>query len=63
MDLIDILIPGTVGLLLLLRPTAMFKPSGDAAADAKKTKFFRAIGGVLLGVAALYFVIRLLSRS
>lgn len=63
MDRIDILIPAALGLLLVLRPQAMFKPSDSAEQDAAKVKRFRTIGGVLLGVALLYTVIRLLSRS
>ena len=63
MDRIDILIPAGIGLLLLLRPQSFFKPSDSAEADAVKAKRFRTIGGVLLGVALLYTIIRLLSGS
>lgn len=61
MDLIDILIPAAIGLLLVLRPQAFLKPSASAEADAVKTRRFRVIGAVLLGVALLYAAIRLLS--
>jgi hypothetical protein len=63
MDRVDILIPGAIGLLLLLRPQAFFRPSGSTEENAVKTRRFRTIGGVLLGVALLYTVIRLLSGS
>ena len=61
MAYIDILIPVAIGLLLALRPRSFVKPDSDSAKDPAKLRRLRLIGVALLGVAALYAVIRLLS--
>ena len=56
---IDALIPAVFGLLLIIAPTAFTKPTGDAAVDAPRQKKLRTIGFVLLGVSAMYLLIKL----
>ncbi len=60
MSMIDVAIPGILGLVLLLRPQAMFF-GADASPDAKKLRLLRGLGVVLLLVAAVYLLIEFLS--
>lgn len=60
MSLIDVAIPGIIGLLLAANPHAFIKTSGDAATDAAKVRKFRRIGQLLLVVAGVYLVAKLL---
>ena len=62
MSYIDVLIPGIIGLLMLAAPTAFTKPTGDARVDGPRQQKLRVGGGVLLGVAALYLLIKMSSR-
>lgn len=59
MSLFDALIPFAIGLFLVLRPQAFFKPSGSTEEVAKRSATFRKIGYVLIGIASLYAVIAL----
>lgn len=61
MSYVDVAIPLVIGLLLALRPQSFIKPRGSETANAAKLGKVRKIGFVLLGVAALYLVIRLAS--
>jgi hypothetical protein len=56
---IDTAIPGCIGLLLVVVPCMFFRASGDEVSDAASVRKFLSIGIVLLGIAALYAVIRL----
>ncbi len=58
MSFIDVAIPGIIGLVLLIWPQAMFA-GARVSPDAKKIRLLRGAGGLLIGVAALYLVIRL----
>jgi len=60
MTLFDAIIPLVVGLLLVARPQAFFKPIGSPDEIAKKSARFRRIGYVLIGVAVLYSMIALI---
>jgi hypothetical protein len=62
MSFIDVLIPGVVGLLLVLAPDAFAKSKGELAADESRTKKLRGVGLVLLLVAAMYLLIKLTSH-
>jgi hypothetical protein len=59
MSVVDVFIPLIVGALLVARPRIFFKGGGSDEEVAKKSSRIRKIGYVLLGVAALYFVIAL----
>jgi hypothetical protein len=59
---IDVAIPAVAGVLLVAAPGVFVKPGSDAAAHAKKIKWIRAIGVVLMVVAALYLLIKLFGR-
>jgi hypothetical protein len=59
MSVVDVLIPLIAGALLVARPQIFFKGAGSDDEMAKKRRRMRSIGYVLLGVAALYFVIAL----
>lgn len=59
MSYVDVGIPLVVGLVLTLRPSTFVKATGLAARDAAKAAKIRKVGFVLLGVAALYLLIRL----
>ena len=61
MSLIDVAIPGIIGLVLLLWPQAIFTGS-RAAPTEQKLRFLRRAGILLLMVAALYLVIKLVGR-
>ena len=56
-----ILAPLVIGLLLTVRPHSFLKSTGSEVGDAAKADKVRKIGFLLLGVAALYFVIKLAS--
>lgn len=62
MSVVDVLIPLIAGALLVARPQIFFKSAGPDEEIAKKRHRMRSIGYVLLGVAALYFVIALAGR-
>jgi uncharacterized protein YjeT (DUF2065 family) len=59
MSPVDVLVPLIAGLLLAARPQLFFKKVGSEEELAKKTRRMRAIGYVLVGVAALYAVLAL----
>ncbi len=59
MSPVDVLVPLIAGLLLVARPQLFFKKVGSEEELAKKTRRMRAIGYVLVGVAALYAVLAL----
>ena len=59
MTYIDVLIPAFGGILALTLTNALVKPSGNPAKDASRKRLLRIAGIVLLGVAALYLVIKL----
>ena len=59
MSVMDVLIPLTAGILLVIRPRIFFKNAGSEEEMARKRRRMRTIGYVLLGVAALYAVIAL----
>jgi hypothetical protein len=62
MSVVDVLIPLIAGALLIARPQIFFKNAGSDEEMAKKRRRMRSIGYVLLGVAALYFVIALAGK-
>jgi hypothetical protein len=62
MSVVDVLIPLIAGIFLVARPQIFFKKAGSDEEMAKKRRRMRAIGYVLLGVAALYVVIALAGR-
>jgi len=59
MSIVDVFIPLIAGVLLVARPRMFFKAGGSDEEIARKSARIRKIGCVLLGVAALYFVIAL----
>ena len=59
MSVIDVLIPLTAGILLVIRPQIFFKNAGSDEEMATKRRRMQTIGYVLLGVASLYAVISL----
>jgi phosphate starvation-inducible membrane PsiE len=61
MSLIDVAIPGVIGLVLLLWPQAMFLGSRVGPTE-KKIRMLRYSGALLLLVAAVYLVIKFVSR-
>jgi hypothetical protein len=61
MLLIDVAIPGVIGLVLLLWPQAMFLGSRVAPTE-KKIRMLRYSGALVLLVAAVYLVIKFVSR-
>ena len=62
MSVVDVLIPLIAGILLVARPQIFFKNAGSHEEMAKKRRRMRAIGYVLLGVAALYVMIALAGK-
>ena len=62
MSVVDVLIPLIVGSLLAARPQIFLKKVGSDEEMAKRRRRLRTIGYVLLGVAALYFVIALAGK-
>jgi hypothetical protein len=60
MSLIDVAIPGILGLVLLLWPQVMFF-GAQASSDPKKLRLLRGLGVVLLLVAAVYLVVGFLN--
>ena len=62
MSVMDVLIPLTAGILLVIRPQIFFKNAGSNEEMARKRRRMHAIGYVLLGVAALYAVIALAGK-
>ena len=58
MGYIDVAIPGVIGLLLVMAPGLFTK-----ATAPETTRKLRLMGMVLLGVAALYLFIKLVSPS
>jgi len=56
MSYLDVLIPGVIGALLVVAPKLFTKAQGEEYEKARKK--FRLIGLVLLGVAALYLIIK-----
>jgi hypothetical protein len=63
MSIVDVLIPLIAGALLVARPQIFVKSAGSDEAMAGKRRRLRAIGYVLLGVAALYCVIALAGQQ
>ena len=61
MTYIDVLIPAIVGLFLVLAPDAFAKSKGELATHESRGKKVRTVGFVLLGVAAIYLLIKLTS--
>ena len=62
MSVVDVLIPLIAGVLLVAQPQIFFKSAGSDEERARKRRRVRLIGYVLLGVAALYFVIALAGK-
>lgn len=60
MGYVDILIPGLIGLSLILFPRAFTKAQGDAF-EAAKLKF-KKMGGILLIIAVLYSTMKYFER-
>jgi len=56
--MIDVLIPALGGLLVILFPHWIARPSGNPTLDASRVRWMRMLGGGLLVVAALYYLIR-----
>jgi uncharacterized protein YjeT (DUF2065 family) len=61
MSYIDVLIPGIIGLLLVTSPRLFTKAQGETFEKTKNK--LKTIGFVLIGVAILYFILRLLKNS
>ena len=61
MSYIDVLIPGIIGLLLVTSPRLFTKAQG--AVFEKTKKRLKTIGGLLIGVALLYLILKLLKNS
>jgi len=61
MSLIDALIPGILGLVLLLWPQSVFVGSKATPTPAKLT-LMRRVGGLLVAVGAVFLVIGLVGR-
>lgn len=61
MSLIDVAIPGMIGLLLLLWPQSIFMGS-RVTPDAKKIRLVRTAGILLVLVATAYVAIALVSK-
>jgi hypothetical protein len=59
MGWVDVAIPGLVGLLLAFTPRWSFKPGRDGTRDVDHARRFRGIGFPLLGVAALYSLVKI----
>lgn len=59
---VDIAIPLVSGLLILLYPKIFTKPTGIPEKDILRLKKLRKIGFALLGVAAIYLLVKLLSK-
>jgi hypothetical protein len=58
MGWVDVAIPGVIGLLLAINPRWFTKPKVDAEATAASVRKLRRCGLLLLGVAALYMVLK-----
>lgn len=56
MSLIDVAIPGAIGLLLLLWPQAMFLGAATRP-DPGRIRILRLAGGLLVGAALVYLAI------
>ena len=63
MSVMDVLIPLTAGILLVIRPQIFLKNAGSDEEMASKRRRMQTIGYVLLGVAALYAVISLAGKG
>jgi hypothetical protein len=61
MSYIDVLIPGIIGLLLVTSPRLFTKAQGETFEKIKRR--LKTIGFLLIGVALLYFILRLLKNS
>jgi hypothetical protein len=59
MSIIDVIIPLVPGILLVAFPTMLTSKSDSIEKSAKKKNKLRKIGYILIGVAALYFVLML----
>jgi len=57
MGIVDVLIPGIAGLLLLIAPDLFIHRDTDDGVRIPRRKRFRQIGGLLCGVALLYALI------
>ncbi len=57
MSYIDVLIPGVIGLLLVFSPRLFTKAEGEKFEQTSAT--LKKIGLVLIGVAIIYFMVRL----
>ena len=60
MSFIDVVIPGVIGLVLLVWPESMFL-GARVSPDAKKIRLLRSLGVLLLLVAVCYLAIKLAS--
>ena len=58
---IDVAIPGSIGVLLIVAPSLFTKSTGDAEKDASKSTKLRAVGVLLLIAAAIYLFVKLAS--
>lgn len=56
MSLIDVAIPGAIGLLLLIWPQAMFL-GAKANPDPSRIRLLRIVGGLLVAVALVYLAV------
>ena len=62
MSLIDAIIPGVFGVLLVIWPHSVFIGS-KVTPDAKKLKLMRRLGGGLCGIATILFVVWMIDLS
>jgi hypothetical protein len=60
MSLVDVAIPGIIGLVLLVWPQSMFL-GARVSPDEKKLRLLRGVGALLLVVAAGFLLIKLVS--
>jgi uncharacterized protein YjeT (DUF2065 family) len=60
MNYIDVLIPGIIGLLLVISPQLFTKADGRKGEQARAK--LRTIGFVLIGVAILYLFVKVLGN-
>ena len=56
--LVDVAIPGLIGLVFAVRPQAMFRASGEPTIDAARFRKMRRVGFALIAVAVGYALIK-----
>lgn len=61
LSLIDALIPGLLGLVLVIWPRFVFLGS-KVTPDAAKTTLIRRLGGLLLGIGLVFLLVALIDR-